>query len=487
MENLTGRTVEIQLLQKALASPQAELIAMYGRRRVGKTHLIQTVFKAEMLLELTGIKGVSLSEQLDNFSATLTDAFHLPLEMATPPSWIRAFRALIKLLEPQLTDTKKVIFLDEFPWFETPKSGFLSAFDHFWNSWAVKQKNLVVVICGSAASWMIQNIVRNKGGLHNRITRRMRLMPFNLQETEQFLRSQHITLNRHQIVELYMVTGGIPQYLKDIDPSESVTQIIDRLCFTKDGWLADEFNSLYNALFDNYDKHLSIVKALADKPSGLTRAELIDICNMSSGGTMTKTLEELLESGFISEHIPFNKTTKFAIFKLSDEYSLFYLKFMKNSKAFGAGTWVKKSTSAAWQSWRGLAFEHIWLKHVPQIKKALNIGAVYTEESAWRYVAKKDAPKNEGKNEKGVQIDLLLDRQDNCINICEVKFSNTIFTVSKDYADNLTHKRLVFQEQTKTKKTIFITLLTSFGVATNEHYLNTVQSNLTMDSLFENV
>ncbi len=477
MENLIGREPEIRILQQALNSPKAELIAMYGRRRVGKTHLIQTVFQNEMAFTLTGIQDAPLAEQLENFSATLSETFDLPGQLATPPNWLQAFRVLINFLKPLIIDAPKVIFFDEFPWLDTPKSRFIPAFDHFWNSWATKQKNLTVVICGSAASWMIQNIVRNKGGLHNRLTRRIRLLPFNLNETEQFLRSKYVTLDRYQIVQLYMVTGGIPQYLNDIQSGESATQIIDRLCFSKDGWLVDEFNNLYSALFDSADRHIEIVRTLANKPSGMTRTELVEQSDLSSGGSLTKVLEELTESGFISEYVPFNKTAKDTLYKLTDEYSLFYLKFIEGNKSSGAGTWLLKAASPSWASWSGLAFENIWLKHIPHIKKALGIAAVYTDECAWRFVGKGE--------DRGAQIDLLIDRQDNCINLCEIKFSNKIFTLTKDYADILTSKRWIFEEKTATKKTVFITLLTTFGANTNEYYLNTVQSQLKMDVLFE--
>ncbi len=477
MENLIGREPEIRILKEALTSHHSELIVMYGRRRVGKTYLIETVYKKEIVFQLTGINGAPLEEQLQNFSETITDAFNLPTELPKPPNWLKAFRILINHLKPLIEESPKVVFIDEFPWLDTPRSGFIRAFDHFWNSWATRQQNLVVVICGSAASWMIQNIVRDKGGLHNRLTRRIRLMPFNLYETEQFLRSKYVNLDRYQIVQLHMATGGIPQYLKTIQSGESAAQIIDRLCFTKDGGLIDEFQNLYRALFDNADKHICIVKALAEKPMGLTRTEILEACDLSSGGGVTKLLEELLESGFITEYIPFDRTSKDLIFKLTDEYSLFYLKFIENNQSFGTGTWLLKSASPSWASWSGLAFENIWLKHIPQVKKGLGISAVYTHESIWRYGTKK--------GETGAQIDLLVDRQDNCINLCEIKFSNKVFTLTKDEADNLTQKRWVFEEKTGTKKTIFVTLLTTFGAAMNEHYLNHVQSQLKMDVLFE--
>jgi uncharacterized protein len=481
MENLIGRESEITVLQEALESPHAELIAVYGRRRVGKTYLIQTVYEKKILLEFAGLNESTQPEQLENFGLTIARAFDLPLSLLQPQNWLQAFHILIQVLEKQLTKpknkSKRVLFFDELPWFDAPKSGFLAAFDHFWNAWASKKKNLVVVICGSAASWMIQNIVRSKGGLHNRITRRIRLMPFNLYETELFLKNQYIHPDRYQLLQLYMVTGGIPHYLKEMKRGESVTQAIDRLCFTNDGLLSNEFKNLYSALFGNSEKHEDLVKALANKPNGMTRNEIVTTCQLSSGGGLTKLLDELLESGFISESIPFNKTVKDSLYKLSDEFSLFYLKFMDNSKAFGAGTWQSRSQSSGWKSWAGLAFENICLKHIPQIKKALNILGVYSEQSAWRY-----APKDKT---RGTQIDLLIDRQDNCINLCEMKFSMTEFGIDKQYAESLNLKKRIFLEQTGTKKTIFITMITTLGVKINEHYLNTTQNQLKMEALFE--
>jgi len=479
MDKLIGREAEIQILNDALASPNAELIAVYGRRRVGKTWLIRTIYEKRLFFEFTGLKDATLAGQLENFSLTLSSTFRLPFAIPKPPNWLHAFRLLIQMMEAQPSTQKRVVFLDEFPWMDTPKSGFLAAFDHFWNSWASKQANLVVVICGSAAAWMIQNIVKNRGGLHNRITQRIRLLPFNLYETDKFLRNQRVRLDHYQVLQLFMVTGGVPQYLKDIKPGESVAQAVDRLCFTKDGSLRDEFDNLYTALFENADKHVAVVRALASKPGGMTRKEIMVACRLSSGGSLTKMLDELLESGFVATYIPFGKNVKEAIFKLSDEYSIFYLKFIENSKSPGEGTWVQKSASVSWRSWSALAFEHICLKHVPQIKKALGISGIYTEQSILRD-ANKDA-------ERGVQIDLLIDRQDNCINIIEVKFLNAEFTIDKKYAEELEHKRRVFAKKTDTKKTIFLTMLTTFGVKKNNYYLGLVQNQVVMGILFERV
>ena len=474
---LIGRETEIKLLKHALQTTEAELVTIYGRRRVGKTFLIRSVYADRLLFDFSGMHNSTLQQQLESFSNTLASASKTKIPLAVPPNWIQAFEILKTYLFPLIRKQKSVIFFDEFPWIDSHKSGFLQAFEHFWNSWATKQNNLVVVICGSAASWMIRKIVNNKGGLHNRITRRIRLLPFTLNETESYLKSRRVNPDRYQLLQLYMVLGGIPHYLKNINPGESVTQNIDRLCFTKDGMLENEFKNLYDSLFVHAEKHILVVRALAKKPMGLNRNEIIEACNLTSGGTTTKLLEELYESGFIMSYIPFSKNSKDNIYKLSDEYSRFYLKFMEGSKAVGQGTWIKQSSSTSWKSWSGSAFESICLKHVSQIKRSLGILGVYTEESAWRY---------SGSNgENGAQIDLVIDRQDFCINICEIKFSTTDFVIDKKYAVELRNKLNIFKEKTKTRKTTFLTMITTFGTRQNEYKLSLVQNEVKMDALFD--
>ncbi len=474
---IIGRQVEKVLLGELLISPNAELVALYGRRRVGKTYLIRSFFAKQLTFELTGLYDAPLAQQLDNAALSLSRAFAKGIAIPRPANWLGAFQLLIQFLEVAPTTKKRVLFFDELPWMDTPKSGFLSAFDQFWNGWAVKQTNLIVIICRSAASWMIQRVVNNKGGLHNRITRRIRLLPFTVAETEAFLTGQHVLLDRYQQLQLYMAMGGIPHYLNGVRPGESAAQTIDRLCFTKDGLLHDEFKNLYAALFSRADRHVNLVKALAAKPQGMTRNELIQKGLDQSGGSTSQVLSELLESGFIAQYLPLGKTSKDAIYKLTDEYSLFYLKFIDGSRANGPGTWLSKSTGQSWTSWAGLAFEQICQKHLPQIKQALGIASVYTEQSAWRFLPKQP-------DEKGVQIDLLIDRQDHCINLCELKFSTGEFVIDKAYAETLMRKRMVFQQQTSTRKTILLTFITTFGIKPNAYATSLVQSQLTMDVLF---
>ncbi len=478
MPQIIGRSDEQALLHELLTSGSAELVAVYGRRRVGKTYLIRSFFEKELRFELTGVHQAALSQQLTNFALALAMQLNEGLPIPRPTTWFEAFQLLTTYLTSAPSKRKRVIFLDELPWLDTPRSGFLAAFDHFWNSWASKQANLIVVICGSAASWMIQHIVNNRGGLHNRITRRIRLLPFTLAETETFLRTRRVILDRYQMLQLYMAMGGIPHYLKEIRPGESAMQAIDRLCFTKDGLLQTEFANLYVSLFQRADRHISVIRALSGKPQGLTRTELIEVCQLTSGGTITGLFDELLESGFVAGYVPFGKTVKETIYKLTDEYSLFYLKFIEGSRATGEGTWLRKSTGQSWKSWSGLAFEQICQKHLPVIKKALGIAGVYSEMSVWRYVSSKTS-------EKGTQIDLIIDRQDHCINLCEIKFSSQEFVIDKAYSDVLTHKRDLFKERTGTRKSLFITLITTFGVRQNVYSTSLVQQQITMNALFE--
>jgi type II secretory pathway predicted ATPase ExeA len=476
MEYLIGREEEKEVLQRALASDEAELVAIYGRRRIGKTFLIRNFYEKQIIFEFSGVHNATLGDQLANFAQALTRSMKsLPVE--TPVNWRQAFNMLEKYVTPLIKKQKRVLFFDEFPWIQTPRSGFMQAFEYFWNMWASRQENLVVVICGSAASWMIQKVINNRGGLHNRVTKRIRLLPFNLKETEAYLNSRKIKLDQYQLLQLYMAMGGIPLYLKEVNTGESTAQVLDRACFKKSGLLHDEFKILFQSLFEEAIHHMEVIRALAAKPGGLTRNEIIEVCSLTSGGGTTQLLDELSESGFITPYVPFDRTSRDSIYKLTDEYSLFYIKFIENSKSQGVGTWIRLSESTSWKSWSGLAFESICLKHTQQIKKAIGIADVYTEVSPWRYSSQKE--------DEGAQIDLLFDRKDNCINLCEIKFSLSEFIIDKKYAAVLEQKENVFRKQTKTRKTLFLTLITTYGAKKNDNYINLIQKEITMEALFK--
>lgn len=475
-EKIIGRDKEKKELRQALQSREAELLVMYGRRRIGKTFLIRHYFEKRIVFEFTGTYEAPMSQQLSNFSRALQEAMVSDIPPATPSSWQQAFTFLTGFLKTKLNSQPLVIFFDEFPWIHTPKSGFVSTFEHWWNTWASRQPQLKVVLCGSAASWMIKNFVNSRGGLHNRMTRPpIQLRPFTLGETREYLTSRSVKLNYFQTLELYMAMGGVPHYLKQVQKGESTHQFIDRLFFADKAMLKTEFKNLYQSLFSNASHHENIIRALAKKGIGLRRAEILATCNLTEGGGTTRLFDELEHSGFITHYIPFGKASRDSLFKLTDEYSLFYLKFVDRARATGSGTWEKIVEGQSYNSWSGFAFEAICQKHVPQMVAALNIKA-YTEVSPWRYVPRK--------GEVGTQIDLLLDRQDDTINLCEMKFASSKFSIDKKYADELQRKEKVFLQQTKTKKNTLLTMVTTYGVKQNK-YSELVHSETVMEDLFK--
>jgi uncharacterized protein len=472
MENIIGRKEEINILNSLKMSSKSEFVAVYGRRRVGKTYLIRQVFEEQFSFQLMGGANVALSQQLINFHNALVRLTPADESVMPPKNWFEAFHKLSLVLEKQ-PQGRKIIFFDELPWLDTPQSGFVSALEYFWNAWASARRDVLLVVCGSAASWIINELINNKGGLHNRLTERIILQPFTLAETEEFLRNKGCQYNRYQLIELYMAMGGIPFYLENIKVNRSVAQNIDRMFFSPSGLLSTEYTNLYRSLFDNYEKHTSIIEALAQKAKGLTRKDIMSITKLSDGGTTTKVLEELEQSGFLRRYAPFGKSKRDTLYQLIDPFSLFYLTFVKDSKAQGEGAWLSQMDSPRWHAWSGYAFEYICRYHIQGIKKQLGISGIYTEISAWR----------SQKSAKGAQIDLIIDRKDKVINICEMKFSTGKYAITKSYADNLQHKLWTFKEETGTKKTLFLTLVTTFGLSQNEYALS-VHDTLDMNALF---
>lgn len=461
-----------------MESTEAELVSIHGRRRVGKTFLVREHVGEHVAFELTGVHGAPLKEQLRNFATSLGAALRSALPPAPPRDWQEAFQQLsVHLGSPRRRSAKRVVFFDELPWLASRRSGFLRAFEHFWNSWAVKRNDLVVIVCGSASAWMVQRLLHAKGGLHNRVTRQIRLEPFSIAETEDYFRSRRIDVGRYQLLELYMALGGVPHYLKQIERGESAAAAIDRLCFVPSGALRDEFPKLYASLFEHSDRHEAVVRALAKKPSGLTRESLIHEAGLPSGGSASQLFRELEESGFIARTPHFGNVSKEAVYRLIDPYSLFYLKWIDGRRNTAEAAWQKRRGTPAWRAWSGYAFEGICLEHVSWLKAALGIEAVETETSAWRHGASDRAG-------HGAQIDLVIDRKDATINLCEMKFSESEFTIDKRYAAELRNKRNLFRDITGTRKALLLTLVTTYGVRENAHKREIVDVSLDMDALF---
>lgn len=468
---IVGRKKEITLLNEIVDSPNACFVAVYGRRRVGKTFLIREKFANQFAFYVSGTSKGTIKRQLNNFHSALTDYGADKSEV--PKDWFQAFRLLSKLIEKN-TSSRKIIFIDEMPWLDTPRSEFLGALESFWNQWASARKDIILIACGSATSWIIKKIVNDRGGLHNRITHHIYLHPFTLSETEHFLQARNFQFNRYQIVQTYMILGGIPYYLDCLRPHLSITQNIDELFFSPTGILRNEFQNLFQSLFKNAEKHLKVIEALSKTDCALSRNELAKSSKISNGGGLTTILEELELCDFISKTYQFQGNVNNALYQIKDAFTLFYYRFLFSGKHIKPNFWINNLDSPEYRQWSGVAFEKICFNHVPQICKALSIGGIQTVETSWR----------DNNAKPKTQIDLLIDRKDQVINLCEIKFSEGAFSIDKTYAERLRNRIQIFKSHTKTTKAVFMTMITTYPMAENAYSKELVVNKLTMDDLF---
>ncbi|HLP59219.1 MAG TPA: ATP-binding protein [Candidatus Deferrimicrobium sp.] len=484
---IIGRKEELKKLDEIFASREAEFVAIYGRRRVGKTYLVHQYFNARscVFFEITGLKNGAPNMQIELFTRAIEETFHKgKIKLAKPRRWLDALKLLTDHLQNLPKNKTVVLFFDELPWLATRKSGILEAIDYFWNTQWSKNPMLKLIVCGSAASWMLEKVIYAKGGLYNRMTARIHLLPFTLKEAQDYLKYRGIQLNEAQVLELYMVMGGIPHYLKAVSRGLSAAQNINKICFEPEGLLLDEFDQLFASLFDNFDAHMEIIQALAQARYGLSRDELLKkIQRSSSGGTFKERLLELEAAGFITGFTPYGYASKGTYYRIIDEYTLFYLNWVHKirRKLFRDSTnyWESKSQSQSWTSWAGYAYEAVCFKHIRQVCSALGIEAISKEVGSWRYFPLSEDSK------AGTQIDLLLDRVDGIINVCEIKHYNKKFAIDKSYARQLKYKLETFSDQAKTRKQLFLTMITVHGLVQNDYAKELVAAEITLKDLFK--
>ena len=469
---IIGRKEEQQILRSAVRSESSEFVAVYGRRRVGKTFLIRETFGYKFTFQHTGLAKGNTKEQLFSFAISLRDAGYD--DCPIPKSWLEAFSLLSTYLKNS-TDEKKIIFLDELPWMDTARSNFISAFEHFWNGWASARKDIVLIICGSATSWIINKVINDHGGLHNRVTKQIALQPFTLKECEMFAQSKGFEMSRYQLAECYMVLGGIPYYWSLLEKGLSLSQNIDKIIFAKNGKLSTEFNQLYASLFKSPEQYIDVVTVLGKKKAGMTREEIIAATDKYSNGALSKVLDELEYCGFIRKYNGFDKKSKQAIYQLIDNYTLFYFKFIQQNENNDEHFWSASIDSAMHRAWSGLAFERLCMAHTQQIKAALGIAGVLSNVYSWR--------KEADETSDGAQIDLLIDRKDQVVNLCEMKYSLSEFVIDAEYEQKLRNKKSAFINATNTRKAVHLTMVTTFGIKANAHS-GIVQNEITLEDLF---
>lgn len=483
---LIGREKEIKKLNELYHSEDAELIALYGRRRVGKTYLIDEVFRDRLNFRHAGLSPIDsekenvkahlMKDQLTHFFRSLTMQGYKGKK--TPESWLEAFYMLEDLLVEKYKDNERiVVFLDEMQWLDTPKAKFMTGFEAFWNGWACHRKNLMVIVCGSSSSWILTNIINNHGGLYGRVTFEIKLKPFTLRECEQFLSSKEICMSRYDVIQAYMMVGGIPYYLRYFNKRLSLAQNINEIFFADEAPLKDEFNRMFASLFKNAEPIKQIIKAIASKNKGITRKELSEITGVTDSGEVSRQLNALIAGDFIIKYKSFGDNKRDEIYKLVDPFSYFYLTFLDKSSDNRNIDWINIEDSSRVLSWKGYAFENVCWNHIHQIKMALQIGGVSTTEALWS--------KRGDENTRGTQIDLIIVRKDNVVHMCEIKFYNDEFEVDKDYHLILERRKKILREQIPKRATIHNTLITTYGLRKTNYFGDFVHV-VTIDQLFEN-
>lgn len=469
-----GRREEIALLERAYSSEDSQFVAVYGRRRIGKTFLVRETFGQKFVFQYTGVFNVSNRRQLAEFHRSLVEQ-GLDANEVSPKDWFDAFSLLGKLLDG-LDVGRKVVFIDELPWMDAPNSHFMAAFEHFWNGWASARKDILLIICGSATSWIINKIFRNRGGLYNRVTCKIHLKPFSLRECEDLAKAMNLPMNRNMLLEAYMVMGGIPYYWTRLDPGKSLGRNINDLFFAPGGELHDEFNYIYASMFKSPEKYVKVIEVLAGKKSGLTREEIIAKGHMESNGQLSRILEDLIECGFVRKYCHTDKKLRDALYQLVDCYSLFYFHFIREAYNVDEQYWLRLMHTPAYNTWCGLAFERVCQLHTRQIKTALGISGIMANIFSW-HVRPTDV-------HPGVQIDLLIDRADNVIDVCEMKYAPDGYIMTPAALENINTKLGVLRLYVPAKKFIEAVLVTSNGVKANK-YSSAIPQQLIADQLFE--
>jgi hypothetical protein len=472
---LISRNKECEELKHCLTSNRSEFVVISGRRRVGKTYLIENFFKGEYAFSFVGEHNTPAKIQIKNFMRALGRYSHNNL--APVSNWYDAFNALEDYLESVRDDKKKVIFIDEMPWIDTQRSNFVNALENFWNGWANRRRDIMLVATGSATSWMADNINGNQGGLHARVTCNLHLSPFNLHETEEYLRQCGCLWDRYQILQCYMIFGGVPFYLSLLRCEDSLAQNVDRLFFADGALLKSEFSELYNALFTRADKYIDVVKLLSEKKIGLTRSEISQMTKIE-GTFLTKVLKNLERCDFITCFSQYGNKRRESLYRLTDYFTLFYYKFLEDNNSKDDRWWSNNMDSHSVLAWMGFSYELICLAHHRQIKKSLGIAGVATTVSTWR--SKPDAQYNL----PGFQIDMIIERADRIIHLCEIKFSTDLYSISSDYEMKLRQRMSLFRDATKNKKALVNTFVTTYGVRDGIHK-SIVHSEVTMNDLFE--
>ena len=481
-QTIIGRENEKELLGRIYRSRKSEFVAIYGRRRVGKSYLVSEFFREKILFSAVGTYIKDDDKDYESYRKLQLSHFYDSLILAgldqkkpAPTNWREAF-LLLRVLLSGKKNRRKVLFIDELPWLAGPQSSeLISELGYFWNSWADSQRNIVLIVCGSATSWMLDNVIRDYGGLHGRLTEKIKLLPFTLAECEQFYKSEGFHMSRYEIALSYMAFGGVPFYMGKLRNDLSLTDNIDRLFFA-DVNIHQEFKDVYAGLYSSREKYVEIVKALGSRFYGMTQTEMIDATGLKSGGTFSKLLDNLYESGIIRKYPRYGKDRVETVYQLTDYFSLFYLRFIDGIQN-KSGMWHTINRTGKFYSWAGETFELLCVSHLNQLKEALHI---YSVDNSFCWSGKTQ-------DGAGAQIDLILVNDASRTDyLCEMKFSESIFSINSEYNQNIRKKIMAFSESPQHNRThsIQVAIVASFGISTGANS-DVVNHTVTLDSLFK--
>ena len=494
---MIGRKKEIKLLNEICDLEESSLVAIYGRRRIGKTYLVNHMFKKYrqdcLFFEFTGAYDGDKRGQIDNFIDQVYEWFYVEPSFEIK-SWSDAFRFLKRTIDKEIkkrdSNEKVIVFLDEVPWIDrSNKGGFLSALGYFWNTWCEPRENVVLILCGSNSSWIRDKILKNaRGSLYQRVTHQISMYPFDLKETKAYLLEQKgFMIDNKTVTDIYMIFGGVAKYLSFLNPNESSAENIDRVFFSIHGSMYREYDELFSSLFaDKSDYYKSVIELLCTRRSGFSLSDISKAFNEKLGGKLRLAIAELEECGFIKGLSKYGNSVRGVNYMIVDPYILFHHKWIKGFSRNDIATlpnnyWLHKSSSQSYAVWSGYAFEIVVMVNIRLYLNAIGRLGFFSGVYHWQHMAKSE-------DEQGAQIDMVVNYGNNIFDILECKYYNSEYVISKEYAKNIKNKLSMFKKYglySKQKSELRLVFLTSYGVKMNAeaHSLNI--SRVCLDDLFE--
>lgn len=413
MKRFVGRELELKKLRAIGEADEPSIVVVYGRRRVGKTELLEQAFRHRNILKFEGIEGLSEKDQYANAMRQL--AKYVGEDLLTKVQ-ITSWSEFFDLVARYTKEGTWTIYLEELQWLANYESKLLSELKYAWDNQFRRNPKLLLILCGSAPSFMLEKVVHSKA-LYNRSQHEIHLQELSISETKLFLKNR----SDREIFNAYLSVGGIPEYLKWVDKESSVFQGLCTHAFTSGSFFSREFEKIFTSSLANNKHYREIIETLS-RCKFLSREELAEKLKLTSGGTLSILLTDLEKCGFISKYCPYNLSNSSNVIRyaIADNYLHFYFNFIRPIQSkIENGDYNEVPQSAikmdSYAKWLGFAFERWCRKYSRVIAKILGFSGVQYRSGAYfsRATNKKDP---------GYQIDLVFDRADKVYTICEMKY-----------------------------------------------------------------